>query len=131
MKEFQYGPCGLYCGACGAPDCDGCLSDNVDDYVRQCTFRRCSKEKHVEFCCFCSDYPCGELHAFMNDEWPHHWTMEPNLKTIKKDGTAEWLKAQKKAWSCSKCGAETHWYQKTCSCGQELEAWDLPPGTGL
>jgi len=33
MKSMKCGPCGLFCGACGATDCDGCLSDNTDDWV--------------------------------------------------------------------------------------------------
>ena len=86
MKESQYGPCGLYCGACGAEDCGDCRSDNIDEYVEQCKFRRCTGDKRIDFCCFCDDYPCRELHDFMHDKWTHHWTMEPNLEYIKKNG---------------------------------------------
>lgn len=126
MKKSPYGPCGLYCGACGATDCDGCLSDRIDDWVKQCLFRRCTREKNIDFCCFCSDYPCQELKDFMNDKWPHHWTMEPNLEYIKKHGVEQWLLVQRKEWSCKSCGAEINWYQKMCRCGQLLEAWELP-----
>lgn len=126
MKKLQYGPCGLYCGACGATDCGGCLSDRIDEWVKQCKFRQCTREKNIDFCCFCSDYPCKELHEFMNDKWPHHWTMEPNLEYIKKNGAEQWLQAQQKEWLCNNCGAETNWYQKMCSCGQQLKAWELP-----
>ena len=62
----------------------------------------------------------------MNDEWPHHWTMQPNLEFIKEHGKEKWLKDQKKEWSCKECGAEIMWYQKKCSCGQQLDAWDVP-----
>jgi len=127
MKQSRYGPCGIYCGACGATDCDGCQSEPpADDSVGKCKFRGCSKEKGIEFCCFCDEYPCRELRDFMNDQWPHHWTMEPNLEYIKKHGKEKWLQAQKKEWSCPDCGAATFWYQKACSCGQPLEAWDPP-----
>jgi len=126
MKKSIYGPCGLYCGACGATDCDGCQSDTIDEYVAQCKFRQCSRDKDVEFCCFCNEYPCTELHAFMNDQWPHHWTMEPNLEYIKKNGKKKWLELQKQKWSCNACGAEIEWYQRECSCGYQVEAWDLP-----
>ena len=112
MKEPQYGPCGLYYDACGAPDCDGCRTSDVDDSVEQCKFRRCSRERNLEFCCFCTEYPCKDLHDFMNDQWPHHWTMEPNLQHIKENGKEKWLKAQEKEWSCTSCGARIHWYQR-------------------
>jgi len=126
MKKSQYGPCGLYCGACGATDCGGCRSDRVDETVTQCKFRRCAREKTVEFCCFCGEYPCKELSTFMHDQWPHHWTMEPNLEYIRANGRQAWLAAQEEQWSCPNCGAQTFWFQKSCACGQTLEAWDLP-----
>jgi hypothetical protein len=52
--------------------------------------------------------------------------MQPSLEYIKKYGKKKWLEAQKKEWSCKSCGGEIKWYQKTCSCGQELDAWDVP-----
>jgi hypothetical protein len=126
MKKSQYGACGLYCGACGARDCEGCRSDRVDETAGKCKFRRCSREKTVEFCYFCGEYPCKELAAFMYDEWPHHWTMEPNLEYVRAHGKQKWLQAQEEQWSCPNCGAQTFWYQKSCTCGQPLDAWDLP-----
>jgi len=126
MKPSTYGPCGLFCGACGATDCNGCLSDNVDEYVVGCKFRTCSKERGLDFCCHCSDCPCDELDAFMHDKWPHHWTMEPNLEYIKNNGVDAWLRAQHEQWSCRSCGAEVNWYQKSCACGQPFDAWEVP-----
>ena len=126
MKEMQYGACGLFCGACGAPDCGGCRSDFIDEWVEKCRFRTCAREKGIDFCCSCSECPCTELYAFMNDEWPHHRTIEANLEYIKRHGAEKWLDAQKKEWSCARCGSRINWYQKMCSCGQELKAWDLP-----
>ncbi|MGE5173753.1 MAG: DUF3795 domain-containing protein [Betaproteobacteria bacterium] len=126
MKAGNCGPCGLYCCACRATDCDGCLSDKVDDWVKQCKFRTCAREKHLDFCCHCVDYPCKELETFMSDKWPHHWTMRPNLAYIKDHGVEKRLQAQKRAWSCGSCGARIFWYQKTCSCGAPLDAWELP-----
>ncbi len=126
MKPSQYGPCGLYCGACGATDCDGCRSDRTDDWVRDCMFRKCARERNIASCCHCGDYPCGELHAFMHDKWPHHGPMERNLAYIKEHGVEKWLEQQKQEWSCRNCGAEITWYQKKCGCGKQLEAWVLP-----
>jgi len=100
MKANQYGPCGVYCGACGAEDCDGYRSNRTDDLVKACRFKRCAAEKKVDFCCFCDDFPCRPLDEFMNDEWPHHWTMKPNLEYIRKNGLDKWLGRQKEEWSC-------------------------------
>lgn len=128
MKPSLYGPCGLFCGACGAEDCSGCQSDNVDEYVSGCRFRKCAREKGLEFCCFCPDYPCRELNAFMNNQWPHHWTMRANLQAIRDIGRDAWLNNQKAQWLCKSCGAEIKWYQKKCRCGRELNGWNLPEG---
>jgi hypothetical protein len=62
----------------------------------------------------------------MNDEWPHHWTMKPNLDYIRKNGLKKWLDRQKEEWACPDCQAKIMWYQKTCCCGRALEAWDVP-----
>lgn len=82
--------------------------------------------KKIASCCFCRDYPCKALHEFMNDQWPHHWTMAPNLEYITKNGVEKWLLAQQQEWSCKSCAAAICWYQKQCECGQQLEAWELP-----
>ena len=102
------------------------MSNAIDDHVEKCKFRSCTIEKELEFCCFCDEYPCTELHEFMNDKWPHHWTTESNLEFINKHGKQEWLKAQEREWSCKICGAEVKWYQKMCRCGQKLDAWEFP-----
>lgn len=126
MKRLQYGPCGLFCGACGADDCGGCRSDRIDEYIEGCTFRKCTAEKGLDFCCHCADYPCKELDAFMHDKWPHHWTVEPNLDSIQRHGVEKWLGAQQQEWSCPGCSKPIVWYQKQCSCGQDLDAFDVP-----
>ncbi len=126
MKEPYCGPCGIYCGACGATDCGGCRSADTDDWVPNCAFRRCAEKKQVSFCCFCPDYACPPLKAFMTDEWPHHRTARPNLEFIRSHGVEKWLQAQRQEWSCPSCGADIKWYQRQCSCGKELDAWDLP-----
>lgn len=112
MKQSNYGHCGLYCGACGTDDCDGCLSDSVNEYVVGCKLRQCTKSRNIDFCCFCDDFPCKEFHEFMNYKWSHHWTIKPNLEYIQNNGKEKWLRAQMQEWSCTSCGAEIKWYQK-------------------
>ena len=60
---------------------------------------------------------------FSVDEWAHHIDVIENLDRIKEVGVDTWLEEQKLQWSCSKCGARTHWYQKKCEiCGHEWQA---------
>ncbi len=125
-KTGQYGPCGLYCGACGAGDCGGCQTDNHDNCVTDCHFRKCANNKSLKSCAFCEKCPCPKLAEFMTDKWPHHWTVKSNLEYIKNNGMENWLKSQEKEWTCKKCNEPIYWYQTTCSCGNILNSWKLP-----
>jgi hypothetical protein len=46
-----------------AINCDGCLSDSprIFSYCNLCNVRKCGREKHVENCAHCGNYPCEEL----------------------------------------------------------------------
>ena len=154
MNYFKFtSPCGLDCFNCpmylaneneelrakisknsGIPFnqalCKGCRDEqgapDFLNWTEPCNVYKCITKRNLDFCCFCEDYPCKELNEFMNDKWPHHWTMEHNLAFIRDHGVEKWLKTQKQEWSCKSCGAEIMWYQKKCSCGKQLEAWPVP-----
>ncbi|MFC1563566.1 DUF3795 domain-containing protein [candidate division KSB1 bacterium] len=126
IKSTQFGPCGLYCGACGAEDCNGCQSDKIDEYIVNCQFRKCAAEKGIALCCYCNEYPCPDLREYMNDKWPHHRTIDSNMKQIKEHGTKKWIENQQKKWSCGSCTSRIFWYQEKCSCGQDLEHFEAP-----
>jgi len=126
VRPSQYGPCGLYCGACVATDCDGCLVEEPSSWVARCEIRKCAAQNGVDFCYQCYDYPCQPLWELMHARWPHHQTMETNLQCIKDRGVGEWLLQQQREWRCPGCGAPRNWYQKRCECGERLEAMELP-----
>lgn len=49
--------------------CGGCRSDNVQCFVT-CAARTCHKEKGVDFCFQCKDYPCDkEFHDRIRQRW--------------------------------------------------------------
>lgn len=129
--------CGLYCGACSfkvafdekcsahvkampsAFDeykdqelqfCPGCRLDNQ---CGECDIRDCAKEKNIEHCGDCNEFPCERIKAFAEDEFPHHSHVISNLKGLKTLGTEEWLSMQDKKWRC-KCGGKTSWYLDVC-----------------
>ncbi len=57
LRAFTVAPCG------------GCRSDNVRCYLT-CAARTCHKEKGVDFCFQCSDYPCDkEFHDRIRQRW--------------------------------------------------------------
>lgn len=60
--------------------------------TNQCSAYGCSKEKNVEFCCECDNFPCDFLHPYVDKvEYPNN-TKVFNLCLIKKMGLEEWAK---------------------------------------
>ncbi len=44
-------------------NCDGCITDGqrLFSYCSLCEIRKCAREKAIENCAHCNDYPCGKL----------------------------------------------------------------------
>jgi hypothetical protein len=132
--------CGLYCGACPvlsanergdvekraaewkmSPEelrCWGCKTDVTAVFCTDCEIRRCARERGVEFCSACDEYPCDRLTSFAEDEHPHHSVVLKNLEIIESKGLRSWLDERKERWSCPVCGARFTWYDCKCAgCG--------------
>jgi hypothetical protein len=138
---FRYDTfCGLYCGACDVlqanksgtietlaqawgeePEqlrCRGCKSEINAVYCKECGIKLCAKNKEVEYCFQCDDYPCTRLVAFRNDDHAHHSIVLRNLDHIGRHGLEQWLEEQRARWSCPNCGVGFTWYDKVCKgCG--------------
>jgi hypothetical protein len=50
-------------------NCDGCPtgSTRLFSYCALCEIRKCAREKGVENCAACADYPCAKLSAFLKN----------------------------------------------------------------
>ena len=144
IREDTY--CGLNCGACpigmanasgdtealermandwgrSAADlrCEGCKSDSISAFCRDCRIRGCARGRGLEFCFQCDAYPCEVLLSFQADEAPHHSAVLANLEGIRDVGLRVWLAGEEKRWSCPECGLRFGWYSKRCrQCGTEL-----------
>jgi len=57
-------------------NCEGCISENLFEHCRKCRFRDCNKDKGIEICEECSEYPCDDLRNFT--EW-----FEQNIKAFR------------------------------------------------
>ena len=146
-EEFVYDTyCGLNCGACHMlianeekneqwlaataekqnrkledMRCHGCKTDITAIFCANCGMRMCAREKNLEFCSECSDYPCQKIKSFRNDDAPHHSAIIKNLERIRAIGKQKWLVEQRERWSCAECGTRFGWYSEKCSkCGAEL-----------
>ena len=123
--------CGIYCGACSTPICNGCKVMNENHHSPDCRFIKCAQDKEVESCCFCDENPCNNVMEMGTDKYPHHWTVIPNGRRIKEVGLEAWLEEQKQRWSCQQCGAAFTWYESKCrSCGADLFSVQAEFGEG-
>ncbi|MBN2379955.1 DUF3795 domain-containing protein [candidate division WOR-3 bacterium] len=140
------GYCGLYCGACSfkvafdeqdhshlenlpprlskyaeAPPrfCPGCR--NPKSLCTECGIRDCARERSLDHCGICSEFPCSRILAFAGDGLPHHADVTKNLELLKEIGEEKWLNKQRERWTCS-CGAKRSWYLKKCpKCGKKFD----------
>ena len=88
--------------------CDGCrnIQGNCEalklyGFNGNCATFKCSKEKQVEFCFDCNEFPCDKLYPLADkaDKFPHN-TKVFNLCTIKRIGVDEWAeKHSKRLWN--------------------------------
>lgn len=139
------GYCGLYCGSCpqylatkagtavelGLEACQGCKSDVVAaDWCAICAHKECARDKGLDFCFECTDYPCPDLEDMRNaQEWPYHTEIYDYMATIKEQGKEAWLCQMKKRWSCPSCGTEATWWDLSCQdCGTPLKGYQKPIG---
>ncbi|MDQ7094798.1 DUF3795 domain-containing protein [Desulfosporosinus sp. PR] len=138
MTDELIAYCGLYCGACSfkvgfeennkdhvrhMPSmydkyknqslqfCPGCRLENQ---CGDCAVRDCARNKKIEYCSLCSDFPCKKLLDFNGDGKPHHAEAIENLSLLKDIGEEKWLVMQNRKWRCEKCNSRFSWYLKRC-----------------
>ena len=137
--------CGLFCPACtlyiGTADndptrlkavadayhtppesweCHGCRSEKRSYFCRNlCKMAGCAKEKGIDFCVDCDEYPCDELRTF-KEQRPHRIELWENQQRIKEAGYARWYEEMLKHYACPRCGTLNSAYDLKCrSCGTE------------
>ncbi len=137
--------CGLFCPACtlyiGTVDheperlkavskvyqttpevweCHGCRSDKRSYFCQnKCKMVDCAKEKGIDFCGECDEYPCDELREFKKLR-PHRIELWENQERIKAVGYAKWYEEMLEHYACPNCGTLNSTYDPMCrSCGTE------------
>ncbi len=73
--------------------CKGCRKDGCKMLAGACATLKCAKEKNVEFCYECADFPCQKLQPIAEnaDRYPHNLKVY-NLTAIKNRGLETWAK---------------------------------------
>jgi len=100
--------------------CEGCRSDDVFIGCRGCKLRSCAREKGVDYCFECPEYPCAiteELKKSVDQaktQLPHAEGIINNLTQIQAMWKDAWLEEQNKLHSCPICGKASGWYYRVC-----------------
>jgi len=125
--------CGIYCGACknlrasaketdpAKVKCLGCKSGKTAAWCTECKIKACAENKGLTSCGECKGFPCKKLTEFHNNGRDYRVLAEKSCHSVKEKGHAQWLKDQKKRWTCPKCGAALKWSDDTCpKCGIDI-----------
>lgn len=135
--------CGLYCASCGQyqktlsgelslddpMSCMGCKSKKVSaSWCAECHLKSCAREKGVEFCYQCAEFPCEEIVKFKDDPlYPYHGEVFEYMEEIKAKGKEAWLESMEKRWNCESCGTRYDWWAQKCgNCGKEVKGYKNP-----
>ena len=142
IKKELLAPCGLYCGVCAvyiahrddnlkfkkllipvyagiAEDiddisCTGCLSDGIVFPVcRNCSIKNCSRERNIDGCYQCDEFPCNLIQNF-----PLPVGKKVIMRTIpywKEHGTEKFVKEEEKRYHCPNCSNPLFRGAKRCN----------------
>jgi len=109
--------------------CKGCKSDTVaKSWCAVCNLKSCAREKGLDFCYECNEYPCDNLEKFKTDpQYPYHSEVYDNMTTIKKKGIGQWLIEMNSRWTCQSCGTPFSWWNESCKkCGTPSRGYKKP-----
>ena len=97
--------------------CEGCKSDRLSPHCRSCFFKSCAREKGLEYCEDCSDFPCQKLMEF-KEQFPHRNELLVSAKYRKENGIEKWVEKMKNDYSCPNCGTiNSPYYYRCKNCG--------------
>ena len=149
VKKELLSPCGLYCGVCAiyiahrdnnskfkqillpvyktiaktVDDiaCTGCLSDGVVfPMCRVCPVKKCTKQKGIEGCHQCDEWPCKFINNF-----PMAVAKKVIFRTIptwREKGTEIFVEEEEKRYHCPECDNQLFRGTKRCNkCGISVD----------
>ena len=149
MNKNLLALCGLYCGVCAVymahrdnnqkfkeklvkvyqpltksiedVQCEGCLSEGtVFGYCQTCPIKSCVKDKELEGCFQCEEWPCKMIKRF-----PIPIGKKVIMRAIpqwKELGTEKWVKEEEKRYICPDCKNPLFRGAKRCNkCGNSVD----------
>lgn len=152
-KDEDLAPCGLYCGACGVRvatqedsfnlkskiskafglrladiRCSGCNSGETWPYARVCQIKACVRERHLEGCHQCPEFPCSQVNSSSLPEVRN--AIHRCVCQRREMGDEMFLAAEKERYTCSGCGKQLYRGQTKCFyCKADVNPENLTSGT--
>lgn len=83
--------------------CEGCRGPVALHWSPDCKMMLCAKNKEIEHCFQCKDFPCSLLKEFSQDGVAHHKRTVENMELMKEKGLDAWIENQKKKEQCLFC----------------------------
>jgi hypothetical protein len=100
--------------------CEGCRSDEPLFFCKMCGMKQCVKEKAIESCADCTDFPCKIIDKFPFKEFLKRQAWDVNYR--KQYGKEKWLETTIKMNTCPACQNICHWRATICKeCGTALD----------
>lgn len=127
IETIMFAPCGMNCKVCykhcyHKKPCDGCLKSDMGkpEHCRKCKIKDCVKDKGLDYCFECSDYPC-ELIKNLERSYNKRYqaSLMENSEVVKNQGLKIFMEEQKVKYTCSKCGGIISIHDRECSECQE------------
>jgi len=99
--------------------CQGCRSEHKTAYCQNCTMVECARQKGIEFCGECEEFPCEEIKTFQALK-PHRIDLWQSHQRIKEVGYEQWAGEMSEHYSCPECHTLNSAYDMVCrKCGND------------
>jgi hypothetical protein len=83
--------------------CEGCRGSLDTHWSSDCKMLLCAKNKGLDYCFQCEDFPCTNVNKFASDGVSHHKRTVENAKRMKEIGLETWIAEQKRKGQCLFC----------------------------
>jgi predicted RNA-binding Zn-ribbon protein involved in translation (DUF1610 family) len=93
--------------------CEGCLSENPFGFCRKCGIKDCARQKGIQGCHQCADFPCSLIESF-----PMPVGKRVMLRTIpywKEHGTEVFVRDEEARYVCPGCGNQLFRGARRCN----------------
>lgn len=123
IETIMFAPCGMNCKVCYKhcyvkKPCDGCFKgyNGKPEHCRKCKIKDCTKQKSVNYCYECSEYPCKQVKDLEKSYNIRYKTsLIENSRFVKENGLYAFMEQQKEIYTCHICGGIISIHDRECS----------------